>query len=256
MSLPLPILYQDDHLVAVHKPAGLLVHRSPLASDATEFLIQRLRNQLGQRVYPLHRLDRPTSGIMILALSSQIAGHLGEAFSKQRIDKRYLAVVRGIGPVEQRIDRPLREEDGTRPKAEMPAMAAISEVRRLDDVVLPVRIDRYPQARYSLMAVHPLTGRRHQIRRHLAGIGYPIIGDAKHGKGNHNRFFRDQLDCGRLLLAATQLSFEHPIERRPLSLVCPLDACMTRLFERFGWNAHLPRPIVSPVIPSSEVVNS
>ncbi|WP_413615233.1 pseudouridine synthase [Halomonas cupida] len=256
MSQPLPILYQDDHLVAVHKPTGLLVHRSPLASDAEEFLVQRLRDQLGQRVYPVHRLDRPTSGIMILALSSQIASRLGEAFSEHQIDKRYLAVVRGIGPVEQRIDRPLREEDGSRPKAQMPAMAAISEVRRLDGVELPVQIDRYPQARYSLMSVHPLTGRRHQIRRHLAGIGYPIIGDAKHGKGNHNRFFRDQLDCGRLLLAATHLSFEHPVERTPLSLVCPLDACMTRLFERFGWNAHLPRPVVAPVFPSSEVASS
>ncbi|ALM53692.1 pseudouridine synthase [Halomonas huangheensis] len=246
MSQPLPILYQDDHLVAVHKPAGMLVHRSPLATDASEFLVQRLRDQIGQRVYPVHRLDRPTSGIILFALSSNIASRLSQSFSEHQIDKRYLAVVRGVGPVEQCINRPLREEDGIRPKAEMPAMDAVTEVRRLDSVELPVQVDRYPQTRYSLMAVHPLSGRRHQIRRHLSGIGYPIIGDAKHGKGNHNRFFRDRLDCGRLLLSATSLRFEHPVLRTSLTLICPLDACMTQLFARFGWNAHLPRPAPSP----------
>ncbi|KJZ12861.1 MULTISPECIES: pseudouridine synthase [Halomonas] len=243
MSLPLPILYQDDDLVAVHKPSGLLVHRSALARGEREFLLQRLRDQLGQRVYPVHRLDRPTSGVMVFALSSDMARRLAEAFTERQVTKRYLAVVRGIGPETERIDRALREEDGSRPKAEMPAMPAITEVRRLDSVELPVRIDRYPQVRYSLMEARPLTGRRHQIRRHLSGIGYPIIGDAKHGKGNHNRFFRDSLDCDRLLLAATSLEFEHPRHRTPMALCCPLDACMTRLFDRFGWRAHLPRPV-------------
>lgn len=242
MSLPLPILYQDNDLVAVHKPSGLLVHRSPLARGETEFLLQRLRDQLGQRVYPVHRLDRPTSGVMVFALSPEMAAPLSQAFSERHVDKRYLAVVRGIGPDHERIDRALREEDGTRPKADMPAMPAITEVRRLDSVELPVRIDRYPQARYSLMEATPMSGRRHQIRRHLSGIGYPIIGDAKHGKGNHNRFFRDQLDCDRLLLAAVSLAFEHPRERHRLQLCCPLDDTMTRLFDRFGWRAHLPRP--------------
>ncbi|HSH48909.1 MAG TPA: pseudouridine synthase [Halomonas sp.] len=236
----LPILYHDAHLVAVHKPAGLLVHRTALARGENRFLVQTLRDQLGQRVYPVHRLDRPTSGLMVVALSSEIAARLGEAFSRQRVAKRYLAVVRGIGPDSERLEYALREEDGSRPKAEMPAMAAATEVRRLDSVELPVRVDRYPSSRYSLMEARPLSGRRHQIRRHLSRRGYPIIGDAKHGKGVHNRFFAEQLDCAQLLLAAVGLDFKHPVSGEMLSLSCALDPTMTRLFERFGWAGHLP----------------
>ncbi|APE30462.1 pseudouridylate synthase [Halomonas aestuarii] len=247
MTPPLSLLHLDDHLVAVHKPAGLLVHRSALARGEREFLLQRLRDQLGRRVYPVHRLDRPTSGVIVFALDPDTAAALQAAFTARRVTKRYLAVVRGIGPERERLDYPLREEDGRRPKAQMPAMEAATEVRRLDTVELPVRVDRYPQSRYSLMEASPLTGRRHQIRRHLSRRGYPIIGDAKHGKGNHNRFFAEHLACPRLLLAAVGLGFDHPVSGRPLDLCCPLDATMTTLFERFGWTGHLPTPTRSPV---------
>lgn len=240
MAQALPLLYQDDWLVAVHKPAGLLVHRSPLAGGEREFLLQRLRDQLGQRVYPVHRLDRPTSGVMVFALEPATAARLGEAFTERHVAKRYLAVVRGVGPAQERLDYALREEDGRRPKAEMPALEAMTEVRRLDSVELPVQVDRYPMSRYSLMEVRPQTGRRHQIRRHLSRRGYPIIGDAKHGKGNHNRFFAERLACPRLLLAAVELGFAHPENGAWLSLSCRLDAPMTALFERFGWAGHLP----------------
>ncbi|MCA1769564.1 MAG: pseudouridylate synthase [Halomonas sp.] len=240
MSDPLRILHLDEHLVAVHKPAGLLVHRTALARGESEFLLQRLRDQLDQRVYPVHRLDRPTSGVMLFALAPEIAKRLGEAFTERQVTKRYLAVVRGIGPVADRLEYPLREEDGSRPKAEMPAMEAITEIRRLDSVELPVQVDRYPHSRYSLMEARPLTGRRHQIRRHLSQRGYPVIGDAKHGKGNHNRFFAERLDAPRLLLAAVGLAFMHPVTGRPLRLSCALDATMTALFQRFGWAGHLP----------------
>ncbi|GEK46689.1 pseudouridine synthase [Bisbaumannia pacifica] len=238
---PIAILYRDAHLVAVHKPSGLLVHRSPLARGETRFLVQQLRDQLGQRIYPVHRLDRPTSGVMLFALDSRTAAELNAAFTEQRIHKRYLAVVRGIGPEAARLDYALREEDGPRPKAEMPAQAALTEVRRLDSVELPVAVDRYPQSRYSLMEARPHSGRRHQIRRHLSRRGYPIIGDAKHGKGVHNRFFAERLGCPRLLLAAVSLGVEHPRESRWLDVTAPLDAGMTALFERFGWAGHLPR---------------
>ncbi|MBA2779312.1 pseudouridine synthase [Billgrantia kenyensis] len=240
MTNPLSLLYRDDHLVAVHKPSGLLVHRSKLAGGEREFLLQRLRNQLGQRVYPVHRLDRPTSGVMIFALDSATAARLGESFAARQVAKRYLAVVRGVGPGQERLDYALREEDGSRPKAEMPALEALTEVKRLDSVELPVSVDRYPTSRYSLMEVRPLTGRRHQIRRHLSRRGYPIIGDAKHGKGNHNRFFAGRLGCPRLLLAAVELSFEHPVEGGWIDISCGLDSGMTALFQRFGWAGHLP----------------
>ncbi|SEN05733.1 tRNA pseudouridine synthase C [Halomonas caseinilytica] len=240
MTDALPILHHDDHLIAVHKPAGMLVHRSALARGERRFLLQTLRDQIGQRVYPVHRLDRPTSGLMVFALAPDIATQLAEAFAAHRVDKRYLAVVRGQGPEAERLDYALRDEDGRRPKAEMPARKAHTEVRRLDSVELPIRVDRYPSARYSLMEARPLTGRRHQIRRHLSRRGYPIIGDAKHGKGVHNRFFAEQLACPRLLLAAVGLAFDHPADGRRLELGCALDAPMTALFQRFGWSGHLP----------------
>ena len=240
MTQPLTILYRDEHLVAVHKPSGLLVHRSKLTGGENEFLLQRLRNQLGQRVYPVHRLDRPTSGVMVLALDSATAARLGKAFREHQVNKRYLAVVRGFGPERERLDYALREEDGSRPKAEMPALEAITEVERLDQIELPVQVDRYPGSRYSLMVVRPITGRRHQIRRHLAQRGYPVIGDAKHGKGNHNRFFAQQLECPRLLLAAAGLDFIHPVDGRYMQLTCGLDTTMTALFQHFGWSRHLP----------------
>lgn len=238
--LPLRILYQDEHLVVVHKPSGLLVHRSALASGETQFLLQQLRDQLGQRVYPVHRLDRPTSGAIVFALSSTVAGLLSEAFSERHVEKGYLAVVRGKAPEQDRLDYPLREEDGTRPKAEMPAMPAMTDIRRLDSVELPVQVDRYPVARYSLVEAKPLTGRRHQIRRHLSRRGYPIIGDAKHGKSIHNRFFAEKLSAPRLLLAATYLAFDHPVLANRIQVSCALDDTMTTLFHHLGWAGHLP----------------
>jgi len=240
MNEPLPILYRDDHLVAVRKPPGLLVHRTALARGESRFALQLLRDQLGRHVYPVHRLDRPTSGVLLFALDSDTARELGEAFAAHRVHKRYLAVVRGVGPERDRLDGPLREEDGARPKAEMPAQPALTEVRRLDGVELPVSVDRYPTTRYSLMEARPLTGRRHQIRRHLSRRGYPIIGDAKHGKGVHNRFFRERLDCPRLLLAAVELHVWHPRAAATLCLRGALEPDMQRLFARFGWSAHAP----------------
>lgn len=240
MSEALPIIYQDDTLVAVRKPSGLLVHRTALARGETRFALQLLRDQLGQHVYPVHRLDRPTSGLLLFALDPDTARALGAEFTAQRVHKRYLAVVRGVGPEHEWLDNPLREEDAKRPKAEMPAQPARTEVRRLDSVELPVQVDRYPQTRYSLIEARPLSGRRHQIRRHLSGRGYPIIGDAKHGKGLHNRFFRERLDCPRLLLAAVSMSFRHPDHQATLRLDAALDTDMCQLFERFGWSGHLP----------------
>ena len=236
----LPIVYQDDRLVAVRKPSGLLVHRSALARGETRFALQLLRDQLGQRVYPLHRLDRPTSGLLLFALDPDAARELGEAFTTRQVAKRYLAVVRGVGPECERLDYPLREEDAARPKAEMPAQPACTEIRRLDSVELPIQVDRYPQARYSLIEARPLSGRRHQIRRHLSRRGYPIIGDAKHGKGLHNRFFRDRLGCERLLLAAVGLSLWHPGRQATLHLSGALEPDMQRLLTHFGWAGHAP----------------
>ena len=253
-SSSVPILYQDDALVIVYKPAGALVHRSPLAAHATRILMTELRDQLGQWVYPVHRLDRPTEGVMVFALSSAHASTLCEAFAEHRVEKRYLAIVRGHAPETLRIDRSLREEDGKRPKAECPAMPAQTDITRLATASLDVAIDRYPTSRYALVEAMPLTGRRHQIRRHLSGIGHPIIGDAKHGKGVHNRYFKNTFFAEwegdtRLLLASTHLSLPHPVTGRMLTVSAPLSSDFGALLNHLGWQAH--QPVTQVTIASS-----
>lgn len=236
---PLPVIYRDARLIAVAKPPGMLVHRTALARGETRFVMQTLRDQIGQHVFPVHRLDRPTGGVLLFALDSDAAAALTRAFTEHRVNKRYLAVVRGWGPETVSVDAPLREEDGIRPKAEMPAHPALTHFRRLATAEIPVAIDRYPQSRYSLMEARPETGRRHQIRRHLARCGHPIIGDAKHGKGIHNRYFRDHLDCPHLLLSAVALEFRHPFEGHQLRLEAAPDDHFSALLARFGWQRHL-----------------
>ncbi|WP_251977319.1 pseudouridine synthase [Salinicola avicenniae] len=238
---PLAVIYRDASLIAVAKPPGMLVHRTALARGETRFVLQTLRDQIGRHVYPVHRLDRPTGGVLLFALDPATAATLGQTFTDHRAAKRYLAVVRGWGPETLTVDAPLREEDGIRPKAEMPAQPAVTHLRRLATVEMPVAIDRYPSSRYSLMEARPETGRRHQIRRHLARCGHPIIGDAKHGKSIHNRYFRDHLACPHLLLTAASLTLPHPADGRWLTLEAAPDAAFAALMTRFGWQAHLPR---------------
>ncbi|ANF59752.1 pseudouridine synthase [Halotalea alkalilenta] len=243
---PLRVLHLDDDIVVVAKPAGVLVHRSALDRHAPRILLQELRDTIQRRVYPVHRLDRPTSGAMVFALSPEAAAKLSEQFTEHRVDKRYLAVVRGYAPVAARLDWPLREEDGLRPKAENPAMPACTEIARLAEIELPVAIDRYPSSRYSLIEANPSSGRRHQIRRHLSQAGHPLIGDAKHGKGVHNRYFKTHYfaefpGSARLLLAATRLGFAHPFSGARIEVEAALESDFAALLERFGWQAHLSR---------------
>lgn len=249
-SFSVPILYQDDAIVIVHKAAGMLVHRSPLAAHATRILMTELRDQLGQWVYPVHRLDRPTEGLMVFALSPSHAATLCDAFARHQVDKRYLAIVRGHAPESCCIERPLREEDGKRPKAECPAMPALTNITRLATVTLDVAVDRYPTARYALVEARPTTGRRHQIRRHLSGIGHPIIGDAKHGKSTHNRYFKstffpDGEGDTRLLLASTYLSLPHPVTGDMLTVSASLSSGFSALLNHMGWQAHQPETCVT-----------
>ena len=235
----LPIIYRDEHLVAVDKPSGLLVHRSPIDRYETRFALQLLRDQIGQRVYPVHRLDKPTSGVLLFALSSEVARAVSEQFATHSVVKSYLAVVRGWCPTEGVIDHPLQDKpdkiaDRDRTQ-EKPAKEAVTRYRRLDTVEIPFAVDRYPQSRYSLVALHPQQGRKHQLRRHMKHLGYPIIGDAKHGKGVHNRFFEQQYNCGRLLLACTGMELIHPVSGETLRLAAGLDEAFLRVLNAFNW---------------------
>ncbi|RYY02023.1 MAG: tRNA pseudouridine(65) synthase TruC [Gammaproteobacteria bacterium] len=243
MNDQLDIIYRDEFLVAINKPSGLLVHRSAIDRHETRFAMQMLRNQIGQHVFPVHRLDKPTSGVLVFALNAEIAKLMGDIFSQHQLQKTYVAVVRGIAPEHLLLDYPLIEEldKYTDKNARTPeAKPAVTEFFKLADIALPYAVDKYPESRYSLVKCLPRTGRKHQIRRHLKHISHPIIGDAKHGKGNHNRFFQEAFNAHRLLLAATELTFKHPINEKQIKLIAPLDETMTQLIQRFNWHNALP----------------
>lgn len=242
VSLPeetLPILYRDEHIVVVDKPSGLLVHRSEIDRHETRFAIQILRDQIGQWVWAAHRLDRGTSGILLFGLSAEIASTLGKQFEAGSVAKRYKAVVRGVPPASGSIDHPItRQRDPYEFKGKHSsdeAQAALSHYWRLAEIELPVEVDRYPSSRYSLLELEPVTGRRHQLRRHLKHIAHPIIGDATHGKGRHNRYFAEHLGCNRLLLACTELAFNHPIDYRRIEIKQPVSGEFAGILARFGW---------------------
>lgn len=224
----LPVLYRDEHFIAIDKPAGMLVHRTWIADDG-EFVLQRLRDQIRRRVYPVHRLDRLTSGVLVFGLNPAAARALCGLFEARAVSKRYLAITRGYTGTEGEIDYPLREEP------DRPAQPALTRYRRLATVELPIPVGRYATARYSLVEVEPVTGRRHQIRKHFAHIFHPLIGDTTHGEGRHNRLFREQFGIHRLLLFAQRLVFRHPYTEAELAITAPLPAEFAQLCERFGW---------------------
>lgn len=223
----LELIYQDEHLAVINKPSGLLVHRSRIASGAREFAMQMLRNQLGRHVYPVHRLDRPTSGLLTFALSSDIARTLTEQLTAREVRKTYHAVVRGYVAESGTIDYALKEEldkladaDADTDKEKQPA---VTHYKCLKQVELPYKVSKkHDTTRYSLVQLQPETGRKHQLRRHMAHIRHPIVGDTNHGDGRHNNFFRSHFDINRLLLAATALSFKHPVSGEPVNLEIPL----------------------------------
>ena len=234
----LTILYRDDHLIAIDKPAGLLVHRSDIDRHETRFAVQILRDQIGKRVHPAHRLDKSTSGVLLFAFESAATRAMGAQFEAGEVRKTYLAVVRGWPPEAGGIDHALSREHDEQGAAlgSREAQSARTDYRVLATVELPQSVDRYPTTRYALVALNPLTGRRHQLRRHMKHIAHPVIGDATHGKGIHNRFFASQFGCRRLLLACVELRFCHPVTGAQTTIrTAPGDA-FADICYRFGWS--------------------
>lgn len=233
----LPILYADEHLVVVNKPSGLLVHRSPIDRHERRFAVQLLRDQLGRRVHPVHRIDKGTSGALAFALDRETAAKLAADFANQRVTKTYLAVVRGWPAESGEIDHPLEAVvDRYVSATETGPKPARTLFRRLGTVELPQRVDRYPTSRYALLELKPDTGRRHQLRRHLAHVSHPIIGDSTYGKGRHNRLFAELYGVQRLLLACVRLEFAHPVTGDPMDIHAPLAKEFSTLVEQFGWS--------------------
>jgi tRNA pseudouridine65 synthase len=201
----LTILFRDESLIAVDKPSGLAVHRGWAREH--DVAMVRLRDQIGARVFPVHRLDRATSGVLLFALSGEMAALVCESFAAGKTKKTYLALVRGVPPEEILIDHPLPPgEDTHAPRVSAQTMVVRREVF----------------GRYSLVEARPLTGRLHQVRRHLKHISCPLIGDVNYGKGEHNRLFRERYGLHRLFLHATRLRLPHPAQDGELDIVSPL----------------------------------
>jgi len=238
------LLYRDRALAVFNKPSGLLMHRSPIDRYETRFALQEARNLLGQRVYPAHRLDKPTSGLLLFATMPEIASLLMPAFASGEVHKTYLAVARGIVPKDGIIDYPLVEDtdacDDPRAIQAKDPQSAVTEFRRLATVELPHAVGRYPTSRYSLLLATPLTGRRHQLRRHFKHLFHPLIGDTRYGEGRHNRFFREQFGCHRLLLHAAAVTLIHPLTGEAVSFTAPLDGMFSQVIRTLNWQDAVP----------------
>ena len=237
---PIEIIYEDELLVAINKEAGLLVHRSWLDTGETRFAMQLTRDAVGCHVFPVHRLDKPTSGVLLFAKSSSVARSLTEAFTEHRVTKHYLAVVRGYIPEHGTVDYALSfQPDAIADKfadLDKPAQEAVTHWQSLAQVELPFTVSKkHGTSRYSLVRLTPETGRKHQLRRHMRHVFHHIVGDTSHGDGRHNRFFRSQYGCARMLLHAQTLALSHPVSGEPLLLTAGLDDQWLHILEAFDW---------------------
>jgi tRNA pseudouridine65 synthase len=223
----LDILYRDEYLIAINKPHGLLVHRSSIANDASEFALQLLRDQIGQPVYPAHRLDRKTGGILLFSLDKETDKKTQPLFQDKKMDKRYLAVLRGYCPEEGIIDYTLLKENGT-------AQDAITHYKRLATAEIDVPQGKFPTSRYSLVEANPETGRMHQLRRHFAHIMYPIIGDRPHGCNKQNKLWKEKFEMDTMLLHASALTFIHPWTEEKIEIKADMNSEFKRVLEILG----------------------
>lgn len=239
MTAPTPTRYsviqQTSDWIAVNKPHGLLVHKTFIDRQDPDNLLKQLREDLNkdlhQTIHPVHRLDKPTSGVIIFALNKHTAQHLSEQFAQHAVQKTYLALVRGWPEDAGIIDHPLKKiqdkHDDPRRNKNTESQSAITHFECLAKAEIPFAVDKYPSSRYALLKLTPQTGRQHQIRRHLKHISHPIIGDVRYGKGTHNQFFEKQFGLRRLMLHAHQLTFEDKQSKRH-KLTAPLDQKMTQ----------------------------
>jgi tRNA pseudouridine65 synthase len=229
-AVAIEIVHEDDCILAVNKPAGLLVHRSRIAADENDFLLDRLQAQTASPLFLAHRLDRATSGVVLLARTREIAGVLGRQFMARRVVKRYLAVVRGWPAHDGVIDYPLPDV-----RERSPRKAALTRWRTLATTTVPIALGKYPEQRYALVEALPETGRYRQIRKHFHHVSHHLVGDTSHGRGDHNRLWRMHFAMHRLLLHAWRLELAHPVSGAALVLSAPLDAVWNGVLARFGW---------------------
>jgi tRNA pseudouridine65 synthase len=225
------LLFVDDHLVVVNKPSGLLVHRGWGNDD--DVAMFRVRDALGAHVYPVHRLDRATSGALVFARTREAAAVLSQRFESRQVDKRYLALVRGAPPASGVVDHPIPKSEGG---ARVPAVTRF------------VLCARSSVDRCALVLAMPETGRFHQVRRHLRHLGHPVIGDVNYGSGELNRRYRAGYDLRRLALHAETIAFDHPITEARVVVAAPMPDDLGLALERLG----LPRTVPAEVSAAAE----
>lgn len=217
MTTGIELLYVDDHVVVANKPSGLLVHRG--WDDDDDVAMFRVRDAIGARVHPLHRLDRGTSGALLFARSPEVTAALQKSFDDRTVEKRYVALVRGEPQAEGVIDHPIpKSEDG-------PRVPAVTHFRLLA---------RSSVDRCSLVEARPQTGRLHQIRRHLRHISHPLVGDVTYGSGSINRHYRAEYDLHRLALHAERIVFPHPVTGERVEVIAPIPDDLRAPLERLG----------------------
>ena len=203
METELEIVYEDDFLIVINKPAGLLVHRSKLARDVKEFALQILRDQVDYQVFPVHRLDRKTSGVLLFTKHQDFVHPFQLALQEPSTQKRYVAIVRGFFPQEVLLDHPLINEKGVKQEA-------VTQFHLLKKSEIPLPFGKFETSRYSLIEAFPKTGRMHQIRKHLNHLRHPIIGDRPHGCNKQNALFLKEFNLSKMLLHAESVEIKHP----------------------------------------------
>lgn len=223
----LEILFEDEELIAINKPHGLLVHRSSIAADTSEFALQILRDQIGKTVYPAHRLDRKTAGVLLFSLNKEMDSCIQTAFSQNLIKKEYLAVVRGHTNPDGVIDYPLKKENGT-------IQDALTNYTSLALTEIDLPFGNFQTSRYSLVLARPQTGRMHQIRKHFAHIFHPIIGDRPHGCNKQNKLWKETFQHDTMLLHAKTLEFQHPKTKENILIQANVQPEFQRALEILG----------------------
>lgn len=207
----LEILYSDEWLIAVNKPNGIAVHASPMYKDDTVFILQTLRDQIGKKVFPTHRLDKKTSGVLLFALTEEMNSIIQKMFAANEIVKTYHALVRGHIKENGTIDYPLKNNEDK-------LQDAVTNFSVLQHFEINLPNAKHPTSRYTLVKLSPLTGRFHQLRKHLAHIYHPIIGDRPHGCNKHNKLWKETFGHFRMMLHATEIQFTHPITQKEISI--------------------------------------
>ncbi|MCB0822963.1 MAG: tRNA pseudouridine(65) synthase TruC [Bacteroidales bacterium] len=226
-NIELEIILEDEHYIAINKPAGLLVHRTSLATESKEFALQILRNQINRHVYPCHRLDRKTSGALLFAKSTEANRKMQKCFAENEVAKTYLAIVRGFTEDTGIIDYPLKTDNGK-------FQEAITHYKTLAKTEVNLPFGKHSTSRYSLVEVKPQTGRMHQIRKHFAHILHPIIGDRPHGCNKQNKLFKERWNMSTMLLHSSSLEFTHPFSGESINIQAPLSPEFTRMLKELN----------------------